>query len=307
MDYEIKKVPEDFFVKEIINIKTSERGRFSYYWLRKINYSTIEAVDFISKKLRVPLKSINFAGTKDKRAVTEQLISIKNGKKKNYDFGKIKLEFFGYGDEPVNLGAHKENYFEIILRGIKKVPLKRNWMVNYFDEQRFSEKNVEVGRAIIKRDFRKAVELLGVTSEKNDFVGALRKINRKMLRMYVHAYQSYLWNKSVSDLFASRHKIKCSIGEFSVPEKMPKKFSFPIIGFGTADQRVKKIFDEEKITPRDFIIKQIPEISSEGAERDVIIELNDLKIDNLEDKKIKLSFTLPKGSYATMFIKHLFL
>ena len=307
MGYQIKAVPEDFFVREIISIKTSEKGAFSYYWLKKTNHSTMEAAEIISKKLGIPLKKINFAGTKDKKAVTEQLISIKNGAKRNYDFGKITLEFFGCGEEPINLGNNEGNYFEIVLRDAGKKPKEKSWMINYFDEQRFSEKNVEIGSAIVKRDFKKAAGLLKIENEKNDFVGALRKIDKKMLRMYVHAYQSYLWNKSVSELLDSKKKIKYSLGELSIPGKKPKQFSFPIIGFGTDESKVKKILDEEKITPRDFIIRQIPELSSEGTEREVVVGIKDLKIEDLGNKIIKLSFALPKGCYATMFVKQLFL
>jgi len=308
MEYEIKTIPEDFFVREIISIKAAEKGDFSYYWLKKKDFSTLEAAETISKRLNVPLKNINFAGTKDKKAVTEQMISIKRGSKNNYDFnsGKITLEFFGFGDEPINLGSNKGNYFEIVLRNAE-APEKKNWMINYFDEQRFSEKNVEVGRAIVKRDFKKAAELLGISAEKNDFVGAIRKISKKLLRMYVHAYQSYLWNKSVSELLDSKKKIKYSLGELSVPEKKQKKFSFPIVGFGTEEKKAKEILEGEQINQRNFIIKQIPEISSEGTERDAVVNIKDLKIEDLGDKKIKLSFTLPKGCYATMFVKQLFI
>ncbi|MEK6905375.1 MAG: tRNA pseudouridine(13) synthase TruD, partial [Nanoarchaeota archaeon] len=58
------------------------------------------------------------------------------------------------------------------------------------------------------------------------------------------------------------------------------------------------------------IIKQIPELTLEGELRNVFIEVKDLKIGkkakdelNLGKFKVKISFTLSKGSYATMAIK----
>jgi tRNA pseudouridine13 synthase len=307
MQYTIKSAPEDFYVKEIIELKTQEKGSYAYYWLKKANLSTIEAVDIISKKLGIPKKFFNFAGTKDKIAITEQAISIKGGAKKDYDFGNIQLTFIGYSGEPINLGTNSGNYFEIILRDAEKIPKKRNWMINYFDDQRFSDKNVDVGRAIIKKDFKTAAELLKdeIIVEGNDFVGALRQADKKIVKFYINAYQSYLWNKAVSLLFSGK-RIKYSLGELNVPDKKPKQSSFPIIGFGTDENKVKEILEEEKISTRDFVIKQMPELSSEGTEREVVVEVKDLKIEDLGSKTIKFSFSLPKGSYATMLVKELF-
>jgi len=309
MDYTIKSAPEDFYVKEIIELKTQGKGSYAYYLLKKTGLSTIQAVDVLSKKLNIQKKFINFAGTKDKVAVTEQAISIKNGAKKDYDFDIIKLTFIGYSGEPINLGTNSGNYFEIVLREVEKIPKAKDWMINYFDDQRFSDKNIDVGRAVIKRDFKKAAELLKdeIKIEGNDFVGALRQVDKKIAKFYLNAYQSYLWNKAVSLLFNSKNKISYSMGKLSVPDKKPKQSSFPIIGFGTDENKVKDILEEEKITTRDFVIKQIPELSSEGTEREVVVEINDLKIEDLGSKTIKLSFSLPKGSYATMFVKELFL
>jgi len=318
MAYAIKTIPEDFYVKEIINLKIEEKGSFAYCLLKKIGFPTIEAVEFISKKLNIPRKNINFAGTKDKKAVTEQAVSIRNWQGKDFDFGKIKLEFLGYGNEPVNLGSNEGNYFEIIIRNIEKRPKERKWLINYFDDQRFSENNVDVGRAIVKRDFRKAAEILRneTVINGNDFIGALRIIDKKILTLYVNAYQSYLWNKCVSRIFEKQEnrKIGYSLGELVIPDKKPKQSKYPLIGFGTGEDDIKEILEEEKITPREFIIREIPELSSEGTLRNVVVEVKDLKIGDLESdelnkgkKKIKICFTLPKGCYATMFLKQLFL
>ena len=72
---------------------------------------------------------------------------------------------------------------------------------------------------------------------------------------------------------------------------------------------LKNIIDEEKIAERDFIIRQIPELSSEGDQRAAFVKVNDFKMvkkekDELNKSKLKLKvkFSLPKGSYATVFI-----
>ena len=127
-----------------------------------------------------------------------------------------------------------------------------------------------------------------------DFVGAVRLVEKKLLMLFVHAYQSYIWNECVKEL------------------KSEKKV--PIVGFGTEvkSEVIKKILVREKVTPRDFIIKQIPEISAEGVERDVYVSVKGFKIlekgdDELNKgkKKVKIAFSLPKGSYGTMVVKSL--
>ena len=45
-------------------------------YLYKENIDTIQAVNLIAKHLRINQKRIGFAGTKDKRAFTTQLISL---------------------------------------------------------------------------------------------------------------------------------------------------------------------------------------------------------------------------------------
>ena len=100
-----------------------------------------------------------------------------------------------------------------------------------------------------------------------------------------------------------------------------KNFKIPIAGFGTEfkdydaiiEKIINKIMDDEGLCLRDFIIRRIPELSSEGGIREMYAEAKNLKIGKLEDdelnkgkKKIKISFILDKGCYATEFIKQLF-
>ena len=309
--YVIKQIPEDFVVNEISNVKVSDDGDYSYYKLKKRDYTTVKAVELISKKVRVSVKGIGFAGSKDRRAVTEQMISIKNCNSKEVVLDGIKAEFVGKGNDPISLGDLEGNGFEIVVREIKEKPRKIDKFVNYFGDQRFSKNNVEIGKLIVKKKFRDAVELL-IESEDNeeyneylaknpnDSIGLLRKVPKKILTMYVHAFQSYVWNESVKKLEGKVDKI-------------------PIVGFGTefesdkVERVVEEILEKEDVSLRDFIIREIPELSSDGTERDVYVEIQNLDISELEDdelnkgkKKVKLKFKLSKGCYATEVIKALF-
>lgn len=331
--YKIKQIPEDFHVKEIIDLRF-DQGRHSYYLLKKKGYTTFKAVDFLSKKIGIPIKNIGFAGAKDSKAITEQAISIYNGPTRDFRFNNIELKFLGRGKERIVLGSHKGNYFEIVIRNITKKPRKIKKMVNYFDEQRFSEKNWKIGRNIVFGDFKNAIELIAKTNiykrgikehlEKNpnDYIGAISRIPKKLLRLYVNAYQSYIWNKTAIEYLKQFKCKKLKSKDFVLifPVAKIKNVKIPVIGFATGlkedkiGKTIKKILKREKITNRDFIIKSIPHISSEGGVRDLIVKIKNLKIGKFErdemnkgKNKIRLSFSLQKGSYATMLIKQLFL
>ncbi|MEK6869502.1 MAG: tRNA pseudouridine(13) synthase TruD [Nanoarchaeota archaeon] len=334
--HKIKQAPEDFIVKEINDVAIGDTGKYAYFILKKKNYNTIKAIETIAKALGINVKNIGFAGNKDRNAVTEQLISIKNERK---DFEKIilkdiELKYLGKGSEEIYLGRLKGNEFNITMRSLtqeeikkieEKAKNKQIFMPNYFGEQRFSKSNHWIGKAITNRDFKKAVELVlesnseqnerieeHLQKQKNDFIVALKITPFKMLKLYVHSYQSFLFNKALEEYIS----ISMVGNKANYDEKIP------IVGFSTELKELKnkqikkiieKIMEEEKITERDFIIRAIPDLSSEGSERNAFIKINDFKIikaekDELNEgkKKVVVSFSLPKGCYATVLMDFLF-
>jgi len=342
--YKIKIIPEDFIVKELSKVSAKENGQYAYFILKKTNYSTVRALEVVSQKLNIPLKNIGFAGNKDKNAVTEQAISIFKGSKnsENLNLRNIELKYLGNGKEPISLGDLDGNVFTITIRNlnndevkkIKNLENKRINVPNLFGPQRFSNNNHLVGKAIIRKDFKKAVELILENSgnieenikvylknSKNDYAGALRLISLKTRKLFVHAYQSFLFNR-VTDEYLRNNEINNKDDKIKNYDKM-ENIEIPIIGFNfdlnetknkVLKNIIKKILEEEKLNPRDFIINQMPELTSEGTQRYLFFELKGLKIleinnDELNEsmKKMKINFTLPKSCYATTLIEFIFL
>jgi tRNA pseudouridine13 synthase len=307
--YKIKQKPEDFCVEEIITLKINENGPYSYFLLEKINLDTEQAIQDICKELNLIRKNISYCGNKDKIAVTKQYISIQNlnkEKRKDFEFKLFNLKYIGQGNERLNLGSHNGNKFTIIVLS-EKTPKIKNKILNLFGEQRFSNNNHLIGREIIKNNFKEAINLMLqndgnherkiieiLEREKNNYIVALRSVPKKIMNLYIHAYQSYLFNKIALNI------------------KTEENIKLPLVGFGTEitnkeiEKIIEKIMNEEEITFRDFIIRPFPEISSEGTERDLFLELNDLEINKIEKNIYELSFSLGKGSYATVVIDYLF-
>jgi tRNA pseudouridine13 synthase len=328
--YKLKQVPEDFIVKEELKLKFG-KGNYYYFFLKKTNLTTEQAIGKIAKILNLPRKNIGCAGNKDKKAITIQTISIKSPKlleKFKLTRDNLKLEYLGKGDYPISLGDLDKNNFEIIVRNVGKRPKLIDIVPNYFDEQRFSKNNAEIGKMIVKKDFIGAGELLKQNNHsefeehlsKNppDYLGAMRKITKKILMLYIHSYQSLLFNEMLSDYVRQNYRyktIKTSFGELCFPLDKIKQIRLPLIGFMTDETNdIKKMLEKEGICLRDFVIKQLPNLSQEGQTREGFVDLMDLKISNLQQdelnkgkKKVKLNFSLPKGSYATMVVKDLFL
>ena len=323
----------------MISLNLEKNGCYGYFIMEKQDISTVNACQAIARSVNLPLKYIGFAGSKDKTAVTRQLISIKyaNEKKEkieNFRNERIKLAFVGCGKKPISLGDLEGNKFEIAIRNMsnKEIkglnPIKK--AVNYFGEQRFSENNAEIGKLIIKKQFKKACELIKndpideyLKENPTDYPNALRKLPPKILLIYIHAYQSYVFNKTAK-MYIESIKIK-DIDKI-------ENIKIPLVGFDIeygdenkesedrnkeSGEKIKKIIEdimqEEGIEERDFIIRELPNISSGGGKRDLFVGIDNLKIGSPEEdelnpgkKKIKLSFSLQKGSYATEVIKALF-
>ncbi len=311
----LKQIPEDFIVRENIGVNIGG-GRHAIYLMKKTSYTTERAIQAIADHLHVDRKQIGYAGIKDKVAITYQHISISDVSKervKSLKLKDIELEFIGMCGRPMNLGDLASNSFEIVVRDLdSSVVVNLNKRVkNSYDKQRFSNNNVAIGLAMLRKDFKKAVELIlesdGWYEEKvktylkdkiNDYVGALRKVPRKILLLFIHSYQSKVFNETIALLDSEVN------------------YDVPLVGFGTEfeDEKIESIVDEilgkDKIVQRDFIIQALPDLSCEGDMRKLYVNIKDLSVSLLEDddlnkekKKIKFTFNLPKGSYATNVIK----
>ncbi|MFW6121081.1 MAG: tRNA pseudouridine(13) synthase TruD, partial [Petrotogales bacterium] len=75
----LRSIPEDFIVKEIFSYPwKKEDGRFVIAEVSSKNWETNSLVRELSKRLHISRKRIHFAGTKDKRSCSTQLMSFYN-------------------------------------------------------------------------------------------------------------------------------------------------------------------------------------------------------------------------------------
>lgn len=354
----LKQLPEDFIVEELIEIPLKEKGNQTYFWLTKRNWTTENALRVISRKLHTSPRRFKFAGTKDKIAITKQLVSafkIPRDRLEKLRIKDLSIEIVGLGDEPVSLGTLKGNRFDITIRDIKPKEItkleknlnkiKKSGFRNYFGEQRFGKGNTHViGKFILQgklepavkevicfagekeredvkaakafavknwKDWQKILEifpmhlhlerdlLIWLIKNQNDFAGALRVLPKHIRKLYVHAYQSWLWNSALKSL-------KMVKGNLPVPGFATK------LGKDAFSKAIKQLLEKDNLTLESFKCVRIPEIAVEGESRMAVVKPKKLKlaaeeVDELNPgkKKLKISFELPKGSYATVLLEEL--
>ncbi len=165
----------------------------------------------------------------------------------------------------------------------------------------------------------------------NDFINAFRKISKGLRLMFIHAFQSYIFNKFLSLRIKNGLSLKPidgdivqtangSVALFTENQNYTKaNFVAPLIGYelsllpaGIAGNLFNEILEEEEVQPSMFRIKSYPEASSKGEYRPVTMPINDFQVleinkDHLNDDKnmLRITFSLGKGSYATVLLREL--
>ena len=115
---------EDFNVEEVVSIpgrshwiwmQESSNGKHQIVKIKAKNWDTHVLVKELSRWLNIGQKSIGFAGTKDKRAITTQHFSVKTSMEKlsSVDLENIELEFLHSSVKPIRLGNLVGNKFKI--------------------------------------------------------------------------------------------------------------------------------------------------------------------------------------------------
>ncbi|NTV23776.1 MAG: tRNA pseudouridine(13) synthase TruD [Nanoarchaeota archaeon] len=323
MNYRLKQVPEDFIVKEIPKLSFSEKGNYTYFSIAKNRCNTEEVIQDLVTRFSLPRKLFSYAGTKDRNASTMQYASVRS-RIRPIVTERYEIKIVGCGDAPISLGDLEGNGFEITIRCLDSLPEFPSFFINYFDDQRFGTNNHLIGECIVKGDFRKACELshsdevsYHLAQHQNDFVGGMKKLPFKILTLYVHAFQSYLWNLVACRLVSQEnsYRVPYILGDLVMPAMQPDPCKIPFIAFdteaeGDIERHYSDILSGLKLSQRDFVIRKFPELTCQGGERDLVTFPKDLVTGALEEddlnpgkKKVKVSFGLDKGAYATMFIK----
>lgn len=395
----LKAEPEDFIVKEISDKpEAKENGKFVIGEVTCRNWETNRLVRLLSRSLGISREKIGFAGTKDKRAITTQLMSFEcpMSSMDRINLKDIEIRNLYTARRGIQIGDLIGNSFvitvkeydtpkvsvqetlEIVTKSVKDV----GGFPNYFGVQRFGVVRPithKVGEFIVRGDFREAVkcylsapspyedveiisarerlarmedwsELLKTTpetlsferimvehliSEPEDWAGALGRLPRNLQMMFVHAYQSYLFNLMLSKRMEQSLPLNIPVaGDVVIPldsNKIPQHENPIVANAGNVDLVARQVrsgrafitlplygsendidvemseiemsvIEAENISRKDFIIPELPQCSSKGSRREILCPVSDLS-HTINDDSYEVSFSLPKGNYATCLMR----
>lgn len=180
----IKNRPEDFFVQEIPIYEPSGEGEHVYAEIQKINLTTFDAINRIADALGMQSREIGYAGLKDARAITRQIISIPGTTEAavmGLKLPDLTVLWAARHGNKMRLGHLKANRFAIKIRDVQPTDviklrpvlaeLQRRGMPNYFGEQRFGRRgdNDKLGAAYIRGDHKAVLsQLLGTPNPEVD-------------------------------------------------------------------------------------------------------------------------------------------
>jgi len=173
---EIKQVPEDFIVNEIdakgrvvdeSYVPEESEGEFCVFVLRKRDYATDMAIRRLAKYLHITAKRFGYAGMKDRKAITAQLVSIfamKPERLNGIQAADIEILNPRKAAQGLRLGDLKGNRFSIRISNrdgdIRGIDRQLNGLFpNYFGEQRFGSVRIcnhKIGYLILKGDYESA-------------------------------------------------------------------------------------------------------------------------------------------------------
>ncbi len=161
-----------------------------------------------------------------------------------------------------------------------------------------------------------------------DYVGALKQLPKNLLLLFVHGYQSYIFNKILSkrleigidvqvgdivmkvDKFGLPMKEFVKVTDFNIAkikkliEARRAYVSTILFGYnshfsgGVQGEIEREVINEEGINKKMFHIREIPELSSKGRRRNIVAPIIDYTRNECNFK-----FTLHRGSYATSLMR----
>ena len=178
-----------------------------------------------------------------------------------------------------------------------------------------------------------------LTRKKEDYTGALKQLPENLSKMFVHAYQSAIFNRTIDMRINSGKSIHIPLlGDNVIPvdsyggpdqrriievteynqnklEKRCREGKAWVVGLlpgmksehtnGFQGELEKIVMKEENVDFKNFRIGGIPELTSLGMHRPLSQKINDLKWEIDDEGRPVFDFWLHKGTYATSFLREI--
>jgi len=308
--------PETFFVEEINLFEPSNEGSHLFVTFSRKSMSTFFVANQLKKILKIKETEIGIAGNKDKLSTAIQTFSLpaRLETKIIKAFEQIGAEILSckLHNEKLRMGQILGNRFKVIFEvdslkeceelNKKLKEIKEKGFPNFFGPQRVSDVNsIEEGKKLFLNK-------------------SLKKGDRRN-RFTVSVFQSVIFNDYLKARIERNLYPEPIVGDvvkigdnFCVLKEKVETSDFiekiiltgPIIGskmvlpFGESLVFEKSIVESFGISYEDIFLAR-----AKGSRRCCVAKPKEIKLETISEKLLKLSFELPKGSYATTLLKHL--
>lgn len=247
----------------------------------------------------------------------------------------------------------------LVGKALAQGDVERAVMIYLAEASRFEHPGAREAREQLreKRDFQEAlrrfprhlrfeVSMLRQLAQKpEDYMGAFRKLPSRLRRLFLQAYQSYLFNRFLSErvrrglpldepqvgdyvVILDGHGLPTerglrveskNLGDVQRAVRSGKmRVAIPLVGYrqppsaGVQGEIEEEILGKEGVTPQSFYVASMPELGAPGSLRTASTPIMDLSLnkpgedkENPSKRKVRCSFTLLRGCYATVFLREL--
>ena len=300
-DFPLKVSPFDFIVHEVASYPDGDN--YFLYKLVKRNLNTNDPY-IVNYLKRLGVKEFGYAGLKDRYALTVQHVSLDRfvGEKLIHrgEIGKyFALLFVKRIPFKLRTGFLKGNRF--FIRHHNRLFTTFGYSLNYYDSQRLG-KNVARGRRLLKEEPSKKWERI----------------------FWINSYQSFIWNLTAFEVvkrkieeFNRRAGIPiirpCKVVDGKVYHIFPcskdrkaletllmelSKIRIPLVGYKVKLEPPVGEIVTELLKRGGVSIEDFKRWRLKGDYRPLAVEVKDIK-----RYPLSLRFFLPKGAFATVYIK----
>ncbi|WP_295477072.1 tRNA pseudouridine(13) synthase TruD [uncultured Pseudomonas sp.] len=318
---QLKAVAEDFQVDEVLDIPLSGDGEHLWLWVEKRGLNTEEAARRLARAAGVPLRTVSYAGLKDRQALTRQWFSIQLPGKADPDLSAAEDATLSIlrsvrHRRKLQRGAHAANGFTLRLTRLQAdqaalqlrlETLAAQGVPNYFGTQRFGHQGGNVAQA---QEFAARQALPEQRAVRSRLLSSARSylFNRVLARRVADG----TWNQAqVGDLLAftgSRSFFPAGVEECHDPRLAildlhptgPQWGEGPSPAAGTSAELENAVADGEA-SLRDWLVRA----GMEHERRILRLPIGRLTWHYPEPDILQLEFVLPPGCFATVVVREL--
>jgi tRNA pseudouridine13 synthase len=311
----LRACPEDFRVDEGLAYAPSGEGGHTYVHVEKRMLDTEDVVRILARAARVRPSEVGYAGRKDRRAITTQWLSVPGldpDEARAVEAPGLRVLDAVCHPHKLRVGRVRSNRFDLVVRGVDAArvaamhdavaEIRDRGLPNRFGPQRFGRGGRNVERAIALAR------------------GEWRERDRRKARFLHSALQAHVFN-AVLDArplpideveLGDVAQVVASGGLFVVEDlerERPRSAAFEISAtapiFGPkAKAPGPPVAEREREVLRKLGLEDMPVpagVRARGDRRPIRVPVPDLEA-TVEGDDVRLVFTLPSGSYATVLV-----